>query len=40
MLKLPPYQAPAAGASSEQLDAEMKDGDYKRALRDALAKIK
>ncbi len=38
--KLPPYQAPAVGASKEQFDAEMKDGDFKRALRDALAKIR
>lgn len=39
MLRQPDYTAPVAGATPEQLDAEMKAGDYKRALRDALAKI-
>ncbi len=38
--KLPPYQAPAVGPSKDQLEAEMKDGDFRRALRDALAKIR
>jgi len=40
MMKAPPYQAPPAGATTEQLENEMKDGDYKRALRDTLAKIR
>jgi tetratricopeptide (TPR) repeat protein len=40
MMKLPPYQAPASGASPTDLDNEMKDGDFKRALRDALQKIR
>jgi tetratricopeptide (TPR) repeat protein len=40
MMKQPPYQAPAAGATPTDLDNEMKDGDFKRALRDALAKIR
>ena len=40
MLKQPPYQAPAANATATDLENEMKDGDYKRALRDALAKIR
>ena len=34
----PPYEPPI-NATAEQLDAQMKDGDYRRALRDALAKI-
>jgi superkiller protein 3 len=38
LLKQPPYQAPI-NPSKEELDNEMKDGDYRRALRDALAKI-
>ena len=40
MLKLPRYQAPAANASATDLENEMKDGDLKGALRDALARIK
>jgi cellulose synthase operon protein C len=39
MLRQPAYTAPVGTANQEQLDAEMKDGDYKRALRDARAKI-
>jgi tetratricopeptide (TPR) repeat protein len=39
MIRQPPYTAPVAGATGEQLEAEMKDGDYRRALRDAKAKI-
>jgi len=38
MLRQPPYEPPI-NATSEQLDAQMKDGDYKRALRDARARI-
>ena len=38
MLRQPPYD-PGINANQEQLDAQMKDGDYKRALRDARAKI-
>jgi HEAT repeat protein len=39
LLRQPPYTAPVGGASAEQLDGEMKDGDYRRCLRDAKAKI-
>jgi len=39
MLRQPAYTAPVGTANQEQLEAEMKDGDYKRALRDARAKI-
>ena len=38
MLRQPPYEPPI-NATTEQLDAAMKDGDYRRALRDAKAKI-
>jgi tetratricopeptide (TPR) repeat protein len=38
MLRQPPYEPPI-NATAEQLDAQMKDGDYRRALRDAKAKI-
>jgi hypothetical protein len=38
MLRQPPYDPPI-NANAEQLDAQMKDGDYRRALRDARAKI-
>jgi tetratricopeptide (TPR) repeat protein len=38
MLRQPPYEPPI-NATPEQLEAQMKDGDYKRALRDARAKI-
>jgi tetratricopeptide (TPR) repeat protein len=38
MLRQPPYEPPI-NATAEQLEAQMKDGDYKRALRDARAKI-
>ncbi len=40
MLKLPPYQANPVSPTSADLDNEMKDGDFRRALRDALAKIR
>jgi tetratricopeptide (TPR) repeat protein len=40
MLRQPNYQAPATGATAADLDNEMKDGDYRRALRDTLAKIR
>jgi Tfp pilus assembly protein PilF len=39
MIRQPDYTAPVGTATAEQLDAEMKAGDYKRALRDAKAKI-
>jgi tetratricopeptide (TPR) repeat protein len=39
LLRQPRYQAPVAGATKEQLDAEMKDGDYRRCLQDAKGKI-
>ncbi len=39
LLRQPPYAAPVGGATNEQLDAEMKDGDYRRCLRDAKTKI-
>ena len=39
ILRQPPYTAPVGGATNDQLEAEMKDGDYRRALRDAKAKI-
>jgi hypothetical protein len=39
MIRQPDYTAPTANATAEELDAEMKAGDYKRALRDARAKI-
>jgi len=39
MLRQPDYTAPVGTATPEQLDAEMKAGDYKRALREARAKI-
>jgi tetratricopeptide (TPR) repeat protein len=38
MIRQAPYD-PGINATAEQLDAQMKDGDYKRALRDARAKI-
>jgi len=38
VLRQPPYEPPI-NATAEQLDAQMKDGDYRRALRDAKAKI-
>ena len=38
MLRQPPYDC-GINCTAEQLDAQMKDGDYKRALRDAKAKI-
>jgi tetratricopeptide (TPR) repeat protein len=39
MIQQPDYTAPVGTATQEQLEAEMKAGDYKRALRDARAKI-
>ena len=38
VLRQDPYEPPI-NATAEQLDAAMKDGDYRRALRDAKAKI-
>ncbi len=38
ILRQPPYEPPL-NANAEQLDAQMKDGDYRRCLRDAKAKI-
>jgi tetratricopeptide (TPR) repeat protein len=38
MIRQPPYDC-GINCTSEQLDAQMKDGDYRRALRDARAKI-
>jgi tetratricopeptide (TPR) repeat protein len=38
LLRQPPYDC-GINCTAEQLDAQMKDGDYKRALRDAKAKI-
>ncbi len=40
MQRLPKYQAPIAGATAQELDNEMKDDDWRRALRDTLAKIR
>lgn len=40
MLRQEPYTAPAAGATTIEMDNEMKDGDWRRALRDTLQKIK
>lgn len=39
MLRQPPYQAPI-NATPQEMQNEMKDGDYRRAMRDALAKVK
>jgi hypothetical protein len=38
MIRQPPYDC-GINCTTEQLDAQMKDGDYRRALRDARAKI-
>jgi hypothetical protein len=38
MLRQPPYEPPI-DATQEQLDAQMRDGDYRACLRDAKAKI-
>lgn len=38
LLRQDPYEPPI-NATAEQLDAQMKDGDYRRCLRDAKAKI-
>jgi tetratricopeptide (TPR) repeat protein len=38
LLRQPPYEAPI-NASQQEMDNMMKDGDYRRALRDALQKI-
>jgi tetratricopeptide (TPR) repeat protein len=39
MLRQPPYEAPL-NASAQEMENSMKDADYRRALRDALGKIK
>ena len=39
VLRQGPYEAPI-NASTEQLNNQMKDGDYRKALRAALARIK
>jgi tetratricopeptide (TPR) repeat protein len=39
MLRQPPYEAPL-NATAQDMENSMKDADYRRALRDALAKIK
>jgi len=39
MLKLPPYEAPPV-ATQQELDNQMKDGDWRRELRNTLAKIR
>jgi tetratricopeptide (TPR) repeat protein len=39
LLKQPPYEAPL-NATKQEMDNMMKDGDYRRALRDALQRIK
>jgi len=38
VLRQPPYEPPI-NATADQLDAQMKDGDYRRCLRDAKSKI-
>jgi tetratricopeptide (TPR) repeat protein len=38
VLRQPPYEPPI-NATADQLDAQMKDGDYRRCLRDAKVKI-
>jgi hypothetical protein len=38
VLRQPPYEPPI-NATAEQLDAQMKDGDYRRCLRDAKTRI-
>ncbi len=40
MQRLPKYQAPLSGATPQEMDNEMKDDDWHRALRDTLAKIR
>ncbi len=40
MQRLPKYQAPIGNATPQDLDNEMKDDDWRRALRDTLAKIR
>jgi hypothetical protein len=40
MIRQQPYEAPAAGATDEQLNNQMKDGDWRRVLRDTLQKIR
>lgn len=40
MIDQPPYRAPAVNATEQQLLNEMKDSDYRRALRDTLAAIR
>jgi hypothetical protein len=39
MLRQPPYEPPI-NATPQEMENSMKDADYRRALRDALAKIK
>jgi tetratricopeptide (TPR) repeat protein len=39
MIRQPRYAAPIGSATSEQLEAEMKDGDYRKALAEARARI-
>jgi tetratricopeptide (TPR) repeat protein len=39
MMRQPRYAAPIGSATAEQLDAEMKDGDYRKALAEARARI-
>ena len=40
MLRQPPYTASATNPTANDMENEMKDGDYRRALRDTLAKIR
>ncbi len=40
MQRLPKYQAPLVDATKQDLDNEMKDDDWRRALRDTLVKIR
>ncbi len=40
MQRLPKYQAPIVNATNEEINNEMKDDDWRRALRDTLAKIR
>ncbi|HSD65733.1 MAG TPA: tetratricopeptide repeat protein, partial [Vicinamibacteria bacterium] len=39
LLRQPAYTAPVGSANADELAAEMKDGDYRRCLRDAKARI-
>ena len=40
LLAQPPYTAPIGNATSEELDNEMKDFDYRKAMQSALNRIK